>query len=52
MKIILNNKKRDSYESIYNIILTLVLAFSIIWIIYVSTPYSHYSLYLIETKQH
>ena len=41
---------RIPHESIYNIIITLVIAFAILWIIYISIPYSHYSLYLIEPK--
>ena len=45
-KILKNN--RIPHQSIYNIILTLILAFAIVWIIYVSVPYVHYSLYLIE----
>lgn len=36
---------------VYNLILTLILAFAIVWIIYVSVPYAHYSLYLIEPKK-
>ena len=49
MKIQLNQKnQRISNESIYTIFLTLVLAFAIIWIIYVSVPYNHYNLYLIK----
>ena len=51
MKYQILKNKRIPNQSIYNIILTLILAFTIIWIIYVSVPYVHYSLYLIETKQ-
>lgn len=47
---ILKNKRIPN-EQIYDIVLTLILAFSILWIIYVSVPYSHYSLYLLETKK-
>ena len=51
MKIQLNQtNKRIPTNSIYNLILTLILAFAIIWIIYISTPYSHYSVYLLEEK--
>jgi hypothetical protein len=35
-------------ETIYNIILTLALAFAIVWIIYITVPYTHYRFYLIE----
>ena len=35
---------------IYNLILTLVLALGVVWVFYSLTPYSHYSLYLIESK--
>jgi hypothetical protein len=38
------------YENFYNVVFTLIIAFAIIWLIYISVPYSHYSLYLIETK--
>lgn len=51
MKIQLGQKnQRIPHGNIYNLILTLILAFAIIWIIYISVPYSHYNLYLIETK--
>lgn len=46
-----NYTQRVPTESVYNIILTLILAFGIVWIIYSATPYSHYSLYLIEPKK-
>lgn len=42
--------QRIPTDSVYNIILTLILAFGIVWIVYAITPYSHYSLYLIEPK--
>lgn len=38
--------QRIPNNSIYNIILTLILAFAIIWIIYSCVPYTHYTLYL------
>ncbi len=51
MKIQLNKQsQRIPNKLLYTIILTLILAFAIVWIIYVSVPYSHYSLYLIETN--
>lgn len=34
------------FDSFYNIILTFILAFAIIWIIYILIPYEHYCLYL------
>lgn len=37
-------------QYIYDIILTLILSFSIVWIIYVSVPYNHYNLYLLESN--
>ena len=40
-----------SNESIYTFILTMIIAFAIIFIIYSAVPYYHYSLYLIETKK-
>ena len=43
--------QRIPNNQIYNLILTLVLALGIVWIIYSLTPYSHYSLYLIEPKK-
>lgn len=43
--------QRIPNDYIYNLILTLVLALGIIWVIYSLTPYSHYSLYLIEPKK-
>ena len=55
MKIQLNqnsqNNLRIPTDSVYNIILTLIIAFAIVWIIYSSTPYSHYSVYLVENKK-
>jgi hypothetical protein len=52
MNIQLNHlNQRIPNESIYTTFLTLVLAFAIIWLIYASVPYSHYSLYLIEPKK-
>lgn len=52
MKIQLNQmNKRIPTDSIYNVILTLIIAFAIVWIIYVSTPYSHSNIYLIEQKK-
>jgi hypothetical protein len=51
MKYQILKANRIPHESIYNLVLTLVLAFAIVWIIYVSVPYFHYSLYLIEPKQ-
>ena len=47
---IIKNTNRIPHEQIYNIIITIVIAFAILWIIYVSVPYSHYSVYLIEPK--
>jgi uncharacterized membrane protein len=43
--------QRIPTDSVYNIILTLILAFGIVWVIYSLTSYSHYSLYLIETQK-
>lgn len=43
--------QRIPTDSVYNIILTLGLVFGIVWLIYVFTPYSHYNLYLVETKK-
>lgn len=43
--------QRIPNDDIYNFILTLILALGIVWIIYSITPYSHYSLYLIETNK-
>lgn len=55
MKIQLNpinpNNQRIPTDSVYNIILTLIIAFAVIWIIYTSTSYAHYSVYLIENKK-
>jgi hypothetical protein len=52
MKITLSNKTgRIPHESLYNTMITLVIAFAILWIIWISIPYTHYSLYLIETKK-
>ena len=45
------DNKRIPTSSIYDIILTLIIAFAILWIIYSSTPYSHYSVYLIENNK-
>ena len=45
------NNQRIPTSSVYDIILTLIIAFAILWIIYSSTPYSHYSVYLVENKK-
>ncbi len=45
---IINKQKRIPSKSIYDIVITLILAFAILWIIYVSVPYCSYRLYLIE----
>jgi hypothetical protein len=45
------NNQRIPNNSIYDIILTLIIGFAIIWIIYITIPYYHYSLYLIEPKK-
>jgi hypothetical protein len=54
MKIQLNtidsNNQRIPTDSVYNLILTLIIAFAVVWIIYTSTSYSHYSVYLIENN--
>lgn len=43
--------QRIPNETIYNSILTLVFALGLVLLIYSLTPYSHYSLYLIEQKK-
>ena len=45
-----NVSQRIPTDYIYNVILTLIIAFAVIWIIYSSTPYYHYNVYLIEKK--
>ena len=45
------NNQRIPTSSVYDIILTLIIAFAILWIIYSSTPYSHYSVYLVENNK-
>lgn len=45
------DKKRIPNDSVYDIILTLIISFAILLIIYSSTPYSHYSVYLIENNK-
>lgn len=50
MKYQILKNNRVPNDSIYDIVLTLILSFAIIWIIYVSIPYIHYSLYLAEPK--
>ncbi len=45
------NNRRIPNDSVYDIILTLIIAFAILWIIYTSTPYSHYSVYLVENNK-
>lgn len=44
------NDIKKNHESIYNFILTMIIAFAIVFAIYASIPYYHYSLYLVETK--
>lgn len=48
MKTNIQNKS-SQFEHIYNVIVTIIIAFAIIFIIYVSVPYLHYNLYLVET---
>lgn len=43
-------KQRVPHNEVYDIFITIILAFLIIWLIYVMTPYSHYNLYIIEPK--
>jgi hypothetical protein len=45
-----NTNQRIPSDSFYNVILTLIIAFAIVWIIYSSIPYSHYTVYLIKNK--
>ena len=42
----LQKKNRIPNSFIYNIILTIILAFAVIWLIYITVPYSTYRLYL------
>jgi hypothetical protein len=52
MKIQLNETyQRIPNDTIYNILLTMILALSIIWLIYSITSYSHYNVYLIEPEK-
>jgi hypothetical protein len=44
------NNQRIPTNSVYDIIITIIIASAILWIIYTSTPYSHYSFYLIENN--
>lgn len=37
---------RLAHENIYTTFLTLVIAFAILWILYITTPYNSYRLYL------
>ena len=52
MKILLNPtnnvNQRIPTDYVYNIVLTFIIAFAIIFIIYSSTPYSHCNVYLIK----
>lgn len=50
MKYTILKNKRIPNNSIYDIILTLILAFAIVWILYVSVPYVHYCFYLTKTE--
>ena len=43
---IVNKLERIPHKSIYDFILTLILALAILWIIYISIPYCSYRLYL------
>lgn len=44
-------KNRIPNDCIYSLIITLIIAFAIIWIIYISIPYSHYNLYFNNIKK-
>ena len=48
---LLKENQRIPNEYIYNIFITLILAFAILWLIYIIVPNSHYKLYLINTEQ-
>ncbi len=50
MKYTILKNDRIQHRSIYIIELTIILAFAIVWLIYVSVPYFHCNLYLIEPK--
>jgi type IV secretory pathway component VirB8 len=54
MKIQLNpinlNNQRIPTIIVYNIILTIIIAFAVVWTIYTLIPYSHYNVYLIENN--
>ncbi len=43
--------QRIPNNQIYNIFITLILAITILWLIYIFTPISHYNLYIIEPKK-
>ena len=38
--------QREPNNSIYNLMLTLILAFAIVWVIYICVGYSNYNVYL------
>jgi len=44
----LNKIDRSPHDFFYNILLTIILAFAVIWLIYTSVPYSTYKLYLLN----
>lgn len=50
MKYNILKNKRIPNNSIYDIVLTLILAFAIVWILYVSVPYVHYCFYLTKAN--
>ena len=42
----INKPLRIAHEDIYTTFLTLIIAFAILWILYITTPYNSYRLYL------
>lgn len=42
----INKPLRITHDNIYTIFLTLVIAFAILWILYIGIPYNSYRLYL------
>ncbi len=38
-------------NQVNDVFLTLILAITILWLVYIFTPMSHYNLYIIEPKK-
>ena len=46
----MEKNQRMPNNQIYDVFITMILVITILWLIYIFTPISHYNLYIIEPK--